>query len=80
MKEENNIKLLLYGEEIKFLMKNIPCIQPHIVESFKGIVCFKIGMHHTYIQAKRDPDMQWLCTLFIYSEDEITEIVQEWDS
>ena len=75
--EDNNINLLLYGEEIRFILKNTPCIQTHIIKAFKCIVCFKIGMHHTYIQTKRDLDMQWLPTLFIYSKDDIAQIVHE---
>ena len=47
-KEKTSI-FFLYGEEIRFILQNNPCIQPHIVESFKVIIRCKIGMHHTYI-------------------------------
>jgi hypothetical protein len=41
------------------------------VEAYKGIAHFKAGRHHMYIQAKRDPDQQWLSRRYRLTKDEV---------
>ena len=76
---DNNINLFLYNEEMRIILNETPHIQPHIIEMYKGIACFKIVRHHTYIQARRDTNMEWLITMFICSKDNIAQIINDWD-
>ena len=73
------ILISLCSEEIRGIIKNNPCIYPHIVEDLKGFVKFRIRMHHTYIHGKREPKNRWFTTMYIYSKYGIAQILQEWD-
>jgi hypothetical protein len=46
------------------------------VEAYKEIVPFKEGRHHMYIQAKRDPNEQWLMKRDSLTRDEVGQIME----
>jgi hypothetical protein len=52
---DNNVTFYIYKETIQQCIEDMQHIPPHIVEVYKGIVWFKAGMHHIYIQVKKDP-------------------------
>jgi hypothetical protein len=41
---------------------------------------FKAGPHHMYIQAKRDPDQQWLLTSYRLTKQDVSLIVNDWEA
>jgi hypothetical protein len=39
----------------------------------------KVGPHHMYIQAKRDPNQQWLLSNYRLEEHDVILVVNEWE-
>jgi hypothetical protein len=60
----NNITFYVYKEIIWQSIQDTPCILPLVVEAYKEIAHFKARRHHIYIQAKRDPNQQWMMTRY----------------
>jgi len=50
-----------------------------LVETYQDIGSFKEGMHHMYIQAKRDPAHQWLPTSYRLTTDDVFLINDDWE-
>jgi hypothetical protein len=61
-KQDNNVTFFVYFDTIRYLIEHTPCISGEIVETYKDIVHFKEGMHHMYVQEKKDPTHQWFPT------------------
>jgi hypothetical protein len=76
---DNNIMFYVYKEVIQMSIQNTPCILPQVVEAYKGIACFKDGRHHMYIQAKKDPEQQWLSCRYKLTEVDVGQIIEDWE-
>jgi hypothetical protein len=50
-----------------------------VVEAYKEVAHFKAGHHHMYVQAKKDPDQQWLPTQYRLMEEEMGHIMVDWE-
>jgi hypothetical protein len=50
-----------------------------VVEAYKVVACFKEGHYHMYIQAKKDLDQQWWPTQYRLMEEEMGNIMLDWD-
>jgi hypothetical protein len=76
---DNNVTFYMYKETIRDNIVRTLCIQPHMVEAYKAVVHFKEGHHHMYVQAKKDPDRQWLRTQYKLTEEDMGHIMVDWD-
>jgi hypothetical protein len=59
---DNNVTFFVYFDHIRYLIKHTPHISVETMETYKDIVHFKEGMHHMYVQEKKDPVQQWFPT------------------
>jgi len=50
-----------------------------VVEKYKSIGRFKVGMHYIYIQPKRDPANQWLTITLKLTEEDVKKIIDDWE-
>jgi hypothetical protein len=50
-----------------------------VVEAYKLVVHFKVGCHYMYVQAKKDPNQEWLPTQNRLTKEEIGHIMEDWD-
>ena len=66
------------GEAIRHHVKNMYRLYDTIVQRFRPIVKFDIGLHHIYIQPRQQDQRQRLPTKFIMTKEEIQEIINEW--
>jgi hypothetical protein len=51
---DNNVTFFVYFNSIMYQVAHTPRISVDRVETYKDIVWFKVGMHHMYVQAKKD--------------------------
>ena len=57
----------------------VPRVPPYVVSKYQqNILQFAIRPHSIYIQARRDPDQQWLPLPYKVTTEELDAIVQEW--
>jgi hypothetical protein len=76
---DNNIMFYVYKEVILTSIQNTLRILPHVVEAYKWIACFKSRRHHMYIQAKKDPEKQWLKCRYKLIEVDMGQIIEDWE-
>jgi hypothetical protein len=50
-----------------------------VVKAYNAVVHFKEGIHHIYVQAKKDPNQQWLPTRYRLTEEEMGHIMEDLD-
>ena len=53
-KTYNNVTFYVYFDTIMYIIEHTPRITTKMVETYQDIARFKEGMHHMYIQSKRD--------------------------
>ena len=56
----------------------IPRISPYTVAKYQRIIRFAVGSHSIHIQARWDPNKQWLPLPYNITTDDLDAIVQEW--
>jgi hypothetical protein len=76
---DTNVAFYIYKETIRDNIERTPCILPQVVEAYKEVAHFKAGHHHMYVQVKKDPDQQWLPTQYRLTEEEMGNIMDDWD-
>lgn len=76
---DSNVTFYIYKETIRDNIERTSNIPPQVVEAYKAVVHFKAGCHHMYVQAKKDPDQQWLPTQYKLKEEEMGHIMVDWD-
>jgi len=57
-----NVTFYIYNETIRMSIEGTLFLPPQVFEAYKAMECFKVGHHHMYVQAKKDPNQQWLPT------------------
>jgi hypothetical protein len=80
-KEENKnqCNILCNYDAIKYTIAHTPSITAETIETYRDIVRFKEGMHHMYVQAKKDPARQWLPTHYRLTTDDLCLIANNWE-
>jgi hypothetical protein len=76
---DTNATFYVYLENITHLVAHTSCISTETVETYKDITHFKVGMHHMYVQAKKDPTRQWFPTSYRLTIEDVCLIVNDWE-
>jgi hypothetical protein len=54
-------------------------ITPEVVAHYQGIANFKATRHAMWIQARKDPDNQWLQLCYCIMEGDIQMAIKDWE-
>ena len=63
---------------ITYLVVHTPRISTEIVATYKDITRFRVGMHHMYVKAKKDPTRQWFPTSYMLTTENVNLTVNDW--
>jgi len=75
----NNVTFSFYVMNIDYNIKKTPRLIENIIAKYNNIARFKVGMHYIYIHPIRDPERQWLVTSFKLTNEEVDQIIGEWE-
>ena len=56
----------------------LPCLPNTATSKYQRIIRFAVNPHSIYIQARRDPDKQWLTMAYKITDAELEVIIQDW--
>ena len=73
-----NYVFSFYIMDIQFQIAKTPRLSNNLFSQYDGATAFSIDMHHTFIQARTDPQHQWLKLPYVVNEGDIRAVVQHW--
>jgi hypothetical protein len=68
-----------YLRDLQEAISNMWRITPQVVARYRDIANFQATRHTMWIQARKDPDKQWLQMHYCITEGDIDMVINEWD-
>ena len=72
------IHFWIYWEALQAAAIAVPWVSPYAMAKYQRILWFAIGSHSIHIQARRDPDRQWLPLPYKVTTEYLDTIMQDW--
>ena len=72
------IHFWVYWEALQATSISVPQVSPYVAAKYQQILRFAIEPHSIYIQARWDPNQQWLLFPYKFTIEELDAIFQEW--
>ena len=72
------IHFWVYWEALQAAAIVVPRVSPYAMDKYQWILRFAIGPHSIHIQARQDPNRQWLPFPYKFTTEEMDAIMQDW--
>ena len=73
-----NYVFSFYIMDIQFQIAKTPWLSNNLFSQYDGVAAFGVDMHHTFIQARIDPQHQWVKLPYVVTEGYIRVVFQHW--
>ena len=70
-----NYVFAFYIMDIQFQIAKTPRLSNKLFSQYDGAATFSADMHHTFIQARADPQHQWFKLPYVVTEGDIRVVV-----
>jgi hypothetical protein len=67
-----------YYNDLQESIANTWRITPEVVAQYQGIANFKVTRHTVWIQARKDPENQWLQLRYCVKEEDVEMAIKDW--
>ena len=76
--KECSLQFWLYWEVLQAATMKIPHLSEEAIVKYQWIVQFAMGPHEIHVQARREPDKQWLSTYYSLNYVQMDSILDDW--